>query len=190
MNDMDENIIKALQSSDRKKHDRQLKKLYVTVYPNVRSFILKNNGTIADAADIFQDSIIVFYNKVQKKDFVLTCTIQTYLVSVSRNLWFNRIRKLKKKASLESIDQECNQDILIVDQIMKDERNEVISSMVEQLGEKCQQVLEQYYYRRMRMKDIATYMGLENEQVAKNRKSRCLKKLRQLVNLSNFLIRN
>ena len=38
-----------------------------------------------------------------------------------------------------------------------------------------------FYYDRLRVKEIVERMGFSNEQVAKNTKSKCMKKLRELV---------
>ena len=43
--------------------------LYKSVYPSVRTIILRNNGKEDDAKDIFQESVMVFYKYVKQEKF-------------------------------------------------------------------------------------------------------------------------
>jgi len=54
----------------------------------------------------------------------------------------------------------------------------------------CQRVLKMYYYERLRMSEIARKMGYLNDQVAKNKKSSCLRKLKHHVLKNPLLQRN
>lgn len=190
MDSIDKHIIDGLRSSREETYNNQLRVLYKSMYPMVESYILNNSGNKAEAADIFQDAIVIFYNKIRKENLELTCSIQTYLIAVSKNLWLNRWKKIKKTTNADQLENEHSKDIIAVEEIMKKEENEMIHQLIQQLGKKCQEVLVSYYFDKMKMKDIAERMGFQNDQVAKNRKSSCLKKLRTLVNQTNFLTRN
>ena len=56
--------------------------------------------------------------------------------------------------------------------------------LLESLGKDCKRVLVLYYYERLKMKEIAGIMNFANDQVAKNKKSSCLKKLKSIVSES------
>ena len=57
----------------------------------VQSLIINNNGTADDAKDIFQEAMIVLYEKARSGTFELSCQIKTYVYSVSRRLWLKKI---------------------------------------------------------------------------------------------------
>ena len=57
----------------------------------------------------------------------------------------------------------------------------LLDTIEKHLGEKCRQILSHYYYDKRSMREIAQLMGLANEQVAKNKKSLCLKKLKEMI---------
>ena len=46
-----------------------LKRLYLAYFPMVLQLIINNNGNEDDAKDIYQEAIIILYNKVKEGDF-------------------------------------------------------------------------------------------------------------------------
>jgi len=181
MDKNDKDIIDKLRSERVSVRSGAIEQVYVKHYPLIRAYVLKNNGSTSDAEDIFQDAMIVTYAKVRNRDFELTCALQTYIYSVCRNLWLNRLKEKNRfsdfmnEGSYVSVAEE-NFDPLIVE-----EKHERIKKLFAQIDEKCQKVLHLYYFHRLSMKSIAKEMGFANEQVSKNKKSRCLKKLKALV---------
>jgi DNA-directed RNA polymerase specialized sigma24 family protein len=61
-----------------------LKRVYVAYFPMVLQLIINNNGTADDAKDIYQEAIIVLYNKVKSGKFELSSKLKTFLYSVCR----------------------------------------------------------------------------------------------------------
>ena len=53
--------------------------------------------------------------------------------------------------------------------------------VIDELGENCKKILLLFYFENMSMKEIVAHLPYENEQVVRNKKSKCLKKLEQLV---------
>ena len=60
--------------------------------------VLKNNGSEDDAKDIFQEAVIVLYNKVQTGNFELSSKLNTFLYSVCRRLWLKRLNHQSRNA--------------------------------------------------------------------------------------------
>lgn len=185
----DEQILANIKSDSQRANDKALSIIYEAHYDLIANFIKKNSGSESDAADLFQDAIIVFYNQVKKKDFELSCAISTYLFSVSRNLWLKRLRTNRKMNTL-SINEELV--TIAVDEshlqtLIVSEEKKLIADILRRMGEECRKVILYFYFDRFKMKKIAQIMGLSNEQVAKNKKSRCMKRLVALVNENNSL---
>jgi DNA-directed RNA polymerase specialized sigma24 family protein len=61
-----------------------LNRLYSTYFPMILQLVLNNNGNEDDAKDVFQESIIVLYNKVKSGNFELNSKLKTFLYSVCR----------------------------------------------------------------------------------------------------------
>lgn len=176
----DEEIIFCLQGESVKR-DLALKDLYIKLFPIIKSYIQKNNGSEEDAADIFQDAIVVFYEKVRLNQFKLSSSIRTYIYSVCKHLWLNKLRAQKKVISLNDESKNITVDPLSFSILGSNERNDYLMKLMESLGKDCKRILVSYYYDRLKMKEIAEKMNFANDQVAKNKKSSCLKKLKSIV---------
>ncbi|MFN0012903.1 MAG: RNA polymerase sigma factor, partial [Saprospiraceae bacterium] len=64
----------AVRSGDR----ALLRQLRDELYPFVRGLVLKNSGTEDDAKDVFQDAVMVVYDKAGQADFTLTSRFSTF----------------------------------------------------------------------------------------------------------------
>ncbi len=63
-------------------------------YPKIRQLVVMANGSEEDAKDLFQEGVIIFYQKAQLPDFRLTAAVGTFIYSVCRNLWLKRYRNV------------------------------------------------------------------------------------------------
>jgi DNA-directed RNA polymerase specialized sigma subunit len=53
--------------------------------------------------------------------------------------------------------------------------------VIDKLGENCKKILLLYYFENKNMKEILETLPYENEQVVRNKKSKCLKKLETII---------
>ncbi|MBC7773999.1 MAG: sigma-70 family RNA polymerase sigma factor [Phycisphaerae bacterium] len=70
-----------------------LRRLYEQQLPVIRSIIRHYGGSEADAKDIFQDAVLLVYQKARQPDFQLSSKFSVYFYGVCRNLWLNRCTK-------------------------------------------------------------------------------------------------
>jgi len=75
-----------------------IRQIYTQYFDSIAKYILHNKGTIDDAKDIFQDAMMVIYEKAQQADFELQYSLHTFLYTICRNLW---LKKLRNKSSKE-----------------------------------------------------------------------------------------
>jgi RNA polymerase sigma factor (sigma-70 family) len=61
--------------------------------PMVRLIVTRMGGTAEDAKDIFQDGLMIMLEKIDNKEFTLTCLFKTYLYCVCENLWKSTLDK-------------------------------------------------------------------------------------------------
>jgi DNA-directed RNA polymerase specialized sigma24 family protein len=73
------------------RNEKILREYYKLYYGGIRHFVLKNSGNEEDARDLMQDLLLVLFQKVRSDSFKLTCSLGTYLFSVSRLLWFKEL---------------------------------------------------------------------------------------------------
>ena len=174
----DEALISGIQEGNH----QMIHALYKTHYPMVRKLVTENSGSEAEAKDVYQEAIIVFYENVQTKGFNLTCKIRTYLYSVSRNIWLKELKKrLPHTKDLNDHKHfvDINRDFDKNEE--KQKRLDKIKDALEQIGEPCNSILTYFFYNRLTMDEIATKMGYTNAANAKNQKYKCFKRLKKLV---------
>ncbi|MEK6480215.1 sigma-70 family RNA polymerase sigma factor [Catalinimonas sp. 4WD22] len=154
--------------------EKALDYLYRKYYKMMTNIILKNNGTEQEAKDIYQDALIVFWQKVISNQLVLTSKISTYLYSVCLNLWRKELER-KSRLSNEEKDEAEYLDH------ESEERSHIIRNCIDQLGDTCKKILMYYYFDDMSMQDIADKLGLANTETAKTKKYKCKKRLDSLI---------
>lgn len=170
-------LLEGLAASDKK----AVEAIYQDNYNMVQSLIINNNGSSDDAKDIFQEAMIVLYEKVRSGSFELNCQIKTYLYSVCRRLWLKRLQQLNRYAAplgdTESI-------VPVEDEIEgHEQRNaefEMMEKAISSLGEPCKSLLEAYYLQKQNMQVIAASFGYTNADNAKNQKYKCLMRLKKI----------
>ncbi len=176
----DAELLERIQSSKTHIQDEAFGQLYKQHYKSIIAMVTKNNGSLDDAGDVFQDTLIVLHKNTQKEGFSLSCKMGTYLYSIARNIW---LKKLKKNSRLVSISETEKEFIPISDDNTKildkmEERN-LLFSYLQKLGEDCRKVLRFFYFDGMRLDEIATQMGYNSAEVAKNKKFRCFQALKK-----------
>ncbi|MCC6371664.1 MAG: sigma-70 family RNA polymerase sigma factor [Bacteroidia bacterium] len=178
----DAEIIKDIRAGD---YSRSAKHLYV-YYPVVKKFVLSNSGRREDAEDIFQDALVILFGKVKASEFQLTSTLNTYLYSICKNLWHERLRRLNKELS-------TNKDLIgtlpdhdeLIKSIEENSKTKKAFEAVALLGEKCRQLLTLFYFKKMSMALIAQQLRFSSEKLAKNQKYRCIEKAKEIYSSLN-----
>ncbi|MGN6164718.1 MAG: RNA polymerase sigma factor [Flavisolibacter sp.] len=169
-------LLKGLARNDKK----AVESIYKDNYNVVQALVINNNGTAEDAKDIFQETMIVLYEKVQSGSFELNCQIKTFIYSVSRRLWLKRLM-LQNRFNIA----EGHEEIVSVDDDMEEhEKRNTEFSMMERamsgLGEPCKSLLEAFYLQKKSMQEISSGFGYTNAENAKNQKYKCLVRLKKL----------
>lgn len=179
----DQELIHLLQSKDEQQEDIAIRDIYHQYYGLVESLVVKNSGNSEDAKSIFHDGLIAVIHQVQQQYFKLTSTLKTYLYSICRNKWLMELRKRKNKKEVQLITEYewIPTENHIDKEIELDEGQKVLVKILQQIGEDCSQLIRLYYYLKLKMSQITEQLNIPNEAAAKNRKARCLKKLRNLV---------
>lgn len=169
--DMNEKeLFERIRSGD----EKALEFLYKKYYRMMTKMVITNSGTEEEARDIYQDALIVFWQKATSGNLVMTSKISTYIYSICQNLWRKELDR-KKRLSNETNDTPVSIDTDSA------EREKIIARCINQLGETCKKVLMYYYFEEMSMQDIAEKLGFANTDTAKTKKYKCKKKLDELV---------
>ncbi len=151
-----------------------LKYLYTKHYRMMLKLVLTNSGTEEEAKDIYQEALVVFWQKVTSGKLELTSKISTYLYSICLNLWRKELSR-KSRLSYEEKDTPQYPDE------SREESARIIHECVNELGGTCKKILSYYYFDKMSMQEIATKLDFANTNTAKTKKYKCKKRLDALV---------
>ncbi len=155
--------------------------IYRENYPVIQSFILNNNGSIDDASDIFQETMIILFEKAKDNNFELTCQLRTYIYSVSRRLWLKKLNYNKRfSGHLENIEETVavEEDLENHEQISAD--FSLMENAMSKIGEPCKSLLDAFYIQKKHMQEIADDFGYTNADNAKTQKYKCLIRLKKI----------
>ena len=155
--------------------------IYRDNYPIIQALILNNNGNSDEARDIFQEAIVVIYEKAVSGNFELNCQLKTYLYSICRRLWLKRLQQLQRFGNLI---EHLEETVVVEEDLELHEKHNADFIMMEEamnkIGEPCKSLLEAYYIQKKNMQEIATDFGYTNSDNAKTQKYKCLIILKKL----------
>ncbi|HEX7902829.1 MAG TPA: sigma-70 family RNA polymerase sigma factor [Chitinophagaceae bacterium] len=176
-----ENNEKALLEGLARNESKAIETIYRENYNMVQALIINNNGSADEAKDIFQEAMIVLYEKVRSGTFELNCQIKTYVYSVCRRLWLKRLQQLSRfPIPVESLETTVPVDDEIEGHEQRNIEYEMMNKAISHLGEPCKSLLEAYYLQKRNMQDIAASFGYTNADNAKNQKYKCLMRLKKI----------
>jgi len=159
----------------------ELEYLYASYFPMIFQLVTKNNGSEDDAKDIFQEAVIVLYDRINSGDFVLSSKLKTFLYSVCRRLW---LKRLNKSDRMSFNVQEHEEIVAVENDLLEYQQKEEQFLLMEQslhlLGEPCQTIISDFYLRNLSMQDICEKFGYTNADNAKTQKYKCLQRLKKL----------
>jgi RNA polymerase sigma factor (sigma-70 family) len=170
-------LLKGLALNDRK----SVETIYKLYYNMVQTLIINNNGSADDARDIFQETVIVLYEKAKTGSFELTAQLKTYMYSVSRRLWLKKLQQQQKYLpNVAGLDETVHVDEEVESHGQRNSEFQVMEKALLHLGEPCRSLIEAFYLQKRSMTEIASHFGYTNADNAKNQKYKCLMRLRKL----------
>jgi RNA polymerase sigma factor (sigma-70 family) len=159
-----------------------IKYIYKQFFGQIKYLVIANSGTNSDAEDLFQDALVVLYQKVSARNLILTCSFNTFLYSVCKHLWLQKLNKREfNNEYKELVDLDNCQDSNNIDELSEEyEKYKLFQQHFQKLNQKDQKVLK-LYIRKISLKEIASIMGYKSEKYAKFRKYLCKEKLKNSI---------
>lgn len=174
----DKSLIEQLKNEDAGAFDR----LYQHYYPSIATYITHHSGTAADAEDIFQETMIVFLQKIRQTDFHLSSFLKTYLFAIARNLWLKRLRdnKLVPVDDLEKYGS-SSEGLNFALQPPADNAEKVMIWLAKVTAH-CQRILKAIFFYKEPMASLMQKMGWKNKHTAANQQYKCIQQVKKEKN--------
>ena len=122
-----------------------LRSLYESNYHIVERFVLKNNGCIDEAKDIYQEAFIIMWRNIQLDKFYPKNenALDAYLCQIARNKWMDHLRSklFKNKRPLGDLAHKLSDDPVEEE----DSRFIIdIKKNFEKLGKNCKEAISPF----------------------------------------------
>jgi RNA polymerase sigma factor (sigma-70 family) len=136
--------------------------------PMIRLMVSQKGGSMEDAKDIFQDGLMIMLEKIDNKDFSLTCKFKTFLYCICENLW--KMVLVKRQAATNYLvrkgDREVEKDF--TEQIDRSVYEDLFWEVFETLDESSKKILK-LYWQEVPPQEIADQLGFTYGYVRKKK---------------------
>lgn len=167
-----------------KKEDNDaFREIITSCYPSVLKYVVSRAGSEQDADDIMQETLIVLLKSLRADKFRGDSKLTTYVIGIARMLWLHTNSRRKKVTSFSVVSYKnmfSYDEDRITERELKEEQFQSMGSAMDKITEECRKMLQLYYYRKTKLKDIAAEMGY-TYQFAKVKKNRCMNSLRGFI---------
>lgn len=126
--------------------------------PMIRLMVTNLGGSGEDARDIFQEGLMIMLEKIDSREFTLTCKFKTFLYCICENLWKSVIIKRRRAANylVRRVETESESDFTeIIDNKMY---RDIFRNAFDTLDPAGKSILK-LYWEEYSPKEIAEKLG-------------------------------
>ena len=167
----------------RKRDDEEaLVFLYRANRRSVTSYVTNNSGSSDDAEDVLQEALVILWERVRSGKFQYEAKLSTFIMATAKNIWMRRLARRKREVpGAARIEETTSGDPSALDELIENERKQLVRSALEKLGDPCKKLLLLFYWEELSLVEIASQMHFANADTVKSKKYQCKKALEQLL---------
>jgi DNA-directed RNA polymerase specialized sigma24 family protein len=166
----------SLHNTTQAEREKLFTALYKKAFPAVAKYVSKMGGSFHEAKDVFQDALVIYYEKVVNKSIVLQTNEQAYLLGIAKHLWSEKFKDNLHYTPLHN---------LMGFDLSEDEASQPSSASLiyylETAGQKCMEILKAFYYDNLPVNTIAGLFGYSGIRSATVQKYKCMEKVRETI---------
>ena len=175
-----EEIIRGIQEQDLE----ILRHIYQEYFPLVEKMIKKYHGRPEEAWDLFQDSLNVLVDLIERKNgqLLIEHTFKSFFLGMCKNVWFKKLRLNQKY--LEARNQFAYESMIGKDfdeEFFENSLFRIYLRNLNKMKPDCIKMIKMLT-EELPGKEMAELMNLQSSQALYNKKRTCLKKLINLIN--------
>ena len=168
----------------RRGDSKALEEVYARFRTSFLAWITRtHNCTKEEALDIYQYSILSFYENVVEGSFdsVNEAGIKTYLYSIGKNKLLNDSRRRMKVTYKDHLEEDELIEIEAEVDFVKAQNLEKIRRALDEIGNPCKELLELFYFNNLSADEIAEVMEYKNGSTVRNLKYKCIQRIRKFL---------
>jgi DNA-directed RNA polymerase specialized sigma24 family protein len=169
----------SLDLQDPQQREKNFEYLYEEVFPVVADIVSKQGGSFHDAKDIFQDALIIFYEKSVSGALDIKLSNEAYIVGIAKHLWIKKFKSKYRSLSLDALEKE----IRLPEDYFEPETTKTnrLLRLLEVAGRKCIELLRSIYYDKLSMNEVSQVHGFSTPHSASVQKYKCIEKIKVIV---------
>jgi RNA polymerase sigma factor (sigma-70 family) len=154
--------------------------LYKNFFGVVSRFVTNNSGTVHDAEDIFQDTMIALVAKLRQDDFVLEASVKTYIMAIAKNLWFKKLRTANRETAFT--DMHDNRFYEEITQAIEAEKTyaDKLNHFIHSITAHCKGLIHDMFFKNKPIEQIQADYGYSSRHNAQNQKHKCVEQIRKV----------
>lgn len=153
--------------------EETITKWYEELFPLAARYIQRRGGNLEEAKELFQEAIVIYYEKLMSERFQPEVGDKAYLIGIVKKRWLKYNKQSTSTESLEHID--------ITEEKVQKPLTQKLLQYLKQSGERCMDLLQSFYYEKLTMKQVADRYGYASEHSATVQKYKCLERVRDEV---------
>lgn len=157
-----------------KQREELFMNLYKSCFPAVAHYVSKMGGSFEQAQDVFQDALVIYYEKDRSGTLSVETTNNAYLVGIARHLWLKRHKQDSQTAPWKPSADLATEELL-------QPSSAKLMRYLESAGKKCMELLRAFYYDNTGLPEIASDFGFSGTRSATVQKFKCLQKVRETI---------
>lgn len=162
--------------------ERLFEEFYEKAFPMVAQFVSQMNGSLQDAKDIFQDSLVIFIEKSEDPEFRVDTFPERYILGIAKHLWIRKYKRDYKTVSLSAMES----SITIPVDFYPTPHTLRLLKFVEAAGKKCLDLLRSFYFEQLSIPEMAKGLGYGSEHSVSVQKYKCMEKVRETIKEKSF----
>ena len=163
----------------------ELDKVYSEIKSQYLSYARRQfpNIEIEELEDIYQDTIIAFYNNIKRGLLTeINSSLSAYIIQIGKIKLIQHTEKQQKNRDIKNN--------FIENSIHAEEYDKRIDQAVKfifsKMTDACKQILKLFYFEKKSMDEIALILDYKNGDTVKSKKSRCISSFNSKVNKMYF----
>ena len=150
----------------------------------IQRWVEANNGSAADAQDLFQDGLMAIYDRYCGSDIQLNSPFGALLFGVCKRKWMDRLKEKNREASVRKIEEERysdeNDPATEAEAAFQElHKQETLSKTFALLSAQCQELLK-FLGQGIAIEQVAEQTGIANANAVYQSKHRCMGRWKEL----------
>ncbi len=155
-------------------------KVYLSRFDKCINILVRNFGCSREEAYDSSIDALLEIRQDLLNDRIRYGNLETYFINRAKLKYYRRNRNKKIETVDIGEEMEFKDDSVQEESLMEGELREAIAQALSQMGEGCQDILQQFYYEEISLNEIAEKMNKTHAAVRKQA-SRCRDKFRQFL---------